>query len=133
MPSGPSWGWIISLNVCRQGPNQGLIAEQRLSSRPRIIRMPQLTYSKHLGKRLLLRGIERELPGRIYLKAQERFFDAETGHYIATMTVPLYNKSREVMIAYTFDQASVTLLTIHPLKPGQKSNHLATGRWRKIP
>ena len=96
--------------------------------------MPNLKiiYTKHLEERLILRGIERELPTKIFQQSKERFFDKETGHFIATLTVPLYNDFKEVMVAYTFTSQAVKLITIHPLKAGQKANRLATGRWRKI-
>ena len=57
----------------------------------------------------------------------------ETGHGIATMVVDLYGKSREVMVAYIVEGDCAKLLTIHPLKEGQKENRIVSGRWRKIP
>jgi len=48
------------------------------------------------------------------------------------MEVELYNKLREVMIAYVVEGAVARLLTIHPLKEGQKENRIKSGRWRKI-
>ena len=60
------------------------------------------------------------------------FLLSQGGHLIATMRVNLYNKIREVMIAYVIKGDCVTLLTIHPLKENQKENRLQTGRWREI-
>jgi len=48
------------------------------------------------------------------------------------MQVELYNKSREVMVAYVMEEDYANLLTIHPLKEGQKENRINSGRWRKI-
>jgi len=48
------------------------------------------------------------------------------------MMVDLYNKNREVMVAYVMEEDCTRLLTIHPLKEGQKENRVNTGRWRKI-
>jgi len=75
-----------------------------------------------------LRGIEYEPPKRIYERAQERYFDRETGHLIAVMNVELYDKNREVMVAYISGVNRVKLLTIHPLKKRQKENRVHTGR-----
>jgi hypothetical protein len=36
------------------------------------------------------------------------------------------------MIAYTVEEDIARLLTIHPLKEGQKENRVKSGRWRKI-
>jgi len=89
-------------------------------------------YSQHIEERLQLRGIEHELPKHVFEKAEERYFDAETGHYVAVMRCQLYNRMREVMVAYVIKQENTILLTIHPLKEGQKNNRISTGRWRKI-
>lgn len=82
--------------------------------------------------RLSLRKIGYDLPRRIFEEPRERYYDRETGHLIATMRVNLYNKIREVMIAYVIKGDGATLLTIHPLRENQKENRLQTGRWREI-
>jgi hypothetical protein len=91
----------------------------------------RIQYSKHIEQRLRLRGIDYDLPKRIFDQSKERYFDEETGHFIATMKVKLYDEIRDVMIAYVFKEDFVKLLTIHPLKEGQKENRVKTGRWRK--
>ncbi|MGR3176165.1 MAG: hypothetical protein ACUZ8N_16440 [Candidatus Scalindua sp.] len=91
----------------------------------------QIKYSKHIVNRLNLRKIEYDLPRKIFEESDERYFDVETGHLIATMKIELYSKAREVMIAYVTEGESVTLLTIHPLQEGQKENRIKIGRWRK--
>jgi hypothetical protein len=48
------------------------------------------------------------------------------------MNVFIYGKLREVMVAYEIKEQTVRLLTIHPLKEGQKENRLKTGRWRRL-
>lgn len=92
----------------------------------------QIKYSKHLETRLALRKIEYDLPRRIYENAEERFIDSETGHLIAVMRTVIHGKERDIMIAYTHGDADINLLTIHPLKEGQKENRIQSGRWRKI-
>jgi hypothetical protein len=92
----------------------------------------QIKYSRHIEARLALRKIEYVLPKRIYEDAEERFMDDETGHIIAVKKVIIYGKERDVMVAYVHEGADVKLLTIHPLKEGQKENRIQSGRWRKI-
>jgi len=48
------------------------------------------------------------------------------------MSVVIYGKLREVMVAYDIEEQTVRLLTIHPLKEGQKENRLNSGRWRRL-
>lgn len=94
--------------------------------------MSALIYSKHIMTRINLRKIDTDLPKKIFDEAQERFSDNETGYEIAVLKVPLYDKERDVMVAYTHEGEDVKLLTIHPLKEGQKENRIKTGRWRKL-
>jgi len=92
----------------------------------------QIIYSQHIENRLRLRRIEYDLPKRIVEQTEERYFDNATGHLIAIMKTKLYNTIKEVMVAYTVEGESVKLLTIHPLKKGQKRNRVKSGRWRKV-
>lgn len=91
-----------------------------------------IKYSRHIETRLALRKIEYDLPKRIYETAEERFTDTETGHTIAVMKTVIYGKERDIMVAYKHEDAGVKLLTIHPLKEGQKETRIQSGRWRKI-
>jgi hypothetical protein len=93
--------------------------------------MTEVNYTNHLENRLKLRKIDYDLPKKIYVEAKDRYYDKETGHDIAVMEVELYSKKREVMLAYTVESNTVNLLTVHPLKAGQKENRIQTGRWRK--
>jgi hypothetical protein len=92
----------------------------------------KIEYSEHIKNRLKLRRIEYELPKKVFEQAEGRYYDRETGHLIAVMNVDLYDKNREVMVAYIIQEDCVKLLTIHPLKEDQKENRINAGRWRKI-
>lgn len=92
----------------------------------------KIIYSNHLTNRLKLRNIKYDLPEKILHQSEENYFDNETGHLIAVAKTELYGKTREVMIAYVTEGKSVRLLTIHPLKDGQKENRVNAGRWRKV-
>jgi len=92
----------------------------------------KVEYSKHIKARLKVRGIAQDLPKKIFEEAQERYMDTETGHLVAVMAKPLYDRNREVMVAYAIDKECAALYTIHPLKDGQKSNRILSGRWRKL-
>ena len=94
--------------------------------------MTILKYTKHLENRLKLRKIKHDLPRKIFVEAKDRYYDEETGHYIAVIEAELYDKMKEVMVAYTIENDVVNLITVHPLKAGQKDNRIQTRRWRKI-
>lgn len=92
----------------------------------------KLKYTEHLENRLKLRNIDHELPATIIKQSSERYYDEETKYYVAIMEVSLYDKTRNVMVAFDYEDDAIKLLTIHPLKKGQKENRIKTGRWRKI-
>jgi hypothetical protein len=75
----------------------------------------KIKYSEHLENRLKLRKISHDLPALIIKQSPER-----------------YNKKRNVMVAFDYEGDFVKLLTIHPLKEGQKENRVRNGRWRKV-
>jgi hypothetical protein len=91
-----------------------------------------IVYTEHLKTRLLLRQIEYALPEKIFAESMERYYDVETGHRVVVKSVTLFDRVRETMVAYVEEGDEVRLLTIHPLKDGQKDNRIATGRWRKL-
>jgi hypothetical protein len=92
----------------------------------------QIKYSKHLKTKIALRKIDYELPKKIFEDAEERFIDIATGNTIAVARVVIYAKERDVMVAYNYEEENVKLLTIHPLKEGQKENRIKSGRWRRL-
>ena len=92
----------------------------------------KILYSEHLKRRLELREIDKDLPRRIFEQSDERYFDTATGHLIAIMVVELYEKKRDIMLAYSIEEDCAKLLTIHPLKEKQKEARISGGRWRKI-
>ena len=94
--------------------------------------MKEIRYSKHLQIKLVLRKITGELATDIYRDADERFRDKQTGYMVAVKQIEIYGHQREVMIAYEEDDETVVMITVHPLKKGQKENRIATGRWVKL-
>ena len=60
----------------------------------------KVEYSTHIEHRLALRKIGHELPTQIYEEADERYSDTETGHTVATMSVEINGKLREVSSIY---------------------------------
>ena len=83
-----------------------------------------IEYSKHLEQRLILRKIDYDLPKKVFEESEERHFDEETKHFIAIKEIKLYNKIREVMVAYIIEHEKIKLLTIHPPQITQKTSHL---------
>jgi hypothetical protein len=77
-------------------------------------------------------NIEYDLPRMIFEQSNERYFDVMTGYLIAIIKTELYGKLRDVMVVYVMEEDCANLLTVHPLKEGQKENRIKSGRWRKL-
>jgi len=92
----------------------------------------QIRYSQHIENRLSLRRIHYDLPRQIFEQSDERYFDCATGHFIATKKLEISGVLKEMMVAYVTEEDCAVLLTIHPLREGQKENRVAAGRWRRI-
>ena len=90
--------------------------------------MKEVRYSKHLQTRLALRNIPVDIPTNIYRDASERFNDKRTGYIVAVRQIQIYGHQREVMIAYKEQGEAVIIVTVHPLKKGQRENRISTGR-----
>lgn len=83
-----------------------------------------------MENRLTLRKIDKDLPRTLLENSREIYLDILTGHHIALAQKELYGKNREIMVAYKEEGDLIKIITIHPLKEGQKGNRIASGRWR---
>ncbi len=86
-------------------------------------------YADHLQFRLRMRRIPRNLPRDVFKRAKEIFYDNITGNFIALAKARYAGKTREMMVAFSEKDDEIILVTVHPLKPHQKTNRIAAGRW----
>lgn len=85
--------------------------------------------SRHLKERMILRDIPDELPETVYWKADNHYTDIQTGTMIAVKRVMFRNMEREMALSYTKSKEDVLLITLHPLKQGQRERRVQSGRW----
>ncbi len=90
-----------------------------------------IRYSNHLRFRLGIRNIPYDLAKDIYNYSTEHYYDTITKYYIAVDTVKYKRKHREMAVIYKEKMEIIEIITIHPLKRGQKENRLRRGRWIK--
>ena len=62
--------------------------------------MKEIYYTPHLELRLRLRSINHNIPKRIYLEAQERYYDVATQKLIAVKRLKYKEKVRELAVTY---------------------------------
>ncbi len=60
---------------------------------------------------------------------KEIFYDNLTGSLVAVARARYGGRFREMMVAFSEKKDEVILVTMHPLKPRQKENRIASGRW----
>lgn len=93
----------------------------------------RIKYSNHLRERIRIRELPYDLAKDILIFAVERYYDTITQHLIAIGKGKYKRKIREFAVIYKEDWENrvVEVVTIHPLKPGQKENRVKNGRWVK--
>lgn len=69
------------------------------------------------------------MPGDVFRRAKEVFYDKITGNSIAVARARYAGKIREMMVAFSEKEDEIVLVTVHPLKPQQKANRVTSGRW----
>jgi len=89
----------------------------------------EITYSKHLLERKKLRKIPNGLPETIFNQADGHYKDTQTGYSIAVKSTSFQKKTRELALTYEKVENKIILITLHPLKKGQKENRIKTKRW----
>lgn len=92
----------------------------------------KIVYSDHLIFRMKLRNIPDDLPMRVFLEPDERFYDSETRHVVVVKKIADKDGEREFVVAFEEAESEIRLITIHPLKPYQKERRIQSGRWRKL-
>lgn len=65
----------------------------------------------------------------VYEQADAHYQDTATGFAIAAKRMPFPLKEMDVAVTYHKVGEVVRLITIHPLKEGQKENRIKSGRW----
>jgi hypothetical protein len=92
----------------------------------------EIVFSDHFLIRKRLRQIPDGLAESIFRNAEEHYEDRGTGTYVAVKRMHLYGRVREVALVYTRKPGRIILITLHPLKEGQKERRIKSGRWVKV-
>ncbi len=89
----------------------------------------KIRFSQHFAERQRLRDIPDELAETILRGADGYYRNGITGWNVATKRMAFQGKERDVALTYTVDRNEIVLITIHPLKEGQKDQRIKSGRW----
>ncbi|MBI3282533.1 hypothetical protein HYZ70_00470, partial [Candidatus Curtissbacteria bacterium] len=66
----------------------------------------------HLKLRLKQREIPQNYPSKILTKPENRYFDNETGHFIAVRPLKYYGRTRPMVVAYDTINSEIQAITV---------------------
>jgi hypothetical protein len=89
----------------------------------------KIRLSQHFDERKKLRSIPDGLAEIVLRQADEYFENGISGWFIAVKRIVFQGKDRDVALTYTITGNEIVLITIHPLKEGQKDQRVENGRW----
>ncbi len=81
----------------------------------------ELRYTEHLKLRMELRDIPYAMPKEVYEEAEERYYDTSTSYHIAIKKLNYAGKLRTMAVTYNKHGNKIEIITIHPIKEGQKN------------
>lgn len=85
----------------------------------------------HLKLRLKQREIPQDYPSKILSKPTNKYFDNETGHFIAIRSLKYYGKTRPMVVVYDTIDSEIQAVTVYPSNNQEIKNRLSSGRWAK--
>lgn len=91
----------------------------------------EVVYSRHFALRKELRHIPDGLAETILKNADSYCIDVTTGYHIAVKRVEFNGAIRDMALTYSITDGKIVLITLHPLKEGQRENRVQSGRWVK--
>ncbi|NHM26444.1 hypothetical protein G7K71_05455 [Desulfofundulus sp. TPOSR] len=91
-----------------------------------------VVYSKHFAIRKELRGIPDGMAETIFTQADEHYKDTQTDYFIAVKHMEFQGAERDMALTYSMSEGKIVLVTLHPLKDGQRENRVRSRRWVKI-
>ena len=89
----------------------------------------KIRFSQHFADRQRLRDIPDGLAEAILRDADGHYRNGMSGWNVATKRMVFQGKERDVALTYMVDRNEIVLITIHPLKEGQKDQRIKSGRW----
>lgn len=89
----------------------------------------KIRLTQHFVERQRLRNISDDLAQRVLREADAHYRDAITGWFVAVRHVQFQDKERDLALSYLHVENEILLITLHPLKRGQKERRIKSKRW----
>ncbi len=89
----------------------------------------KIAYRPHFKFRANQRKIDLDLTKRVYLRADNKFFDSLRKHHICLKKVKKEGQSVTLMLAYDKIGSTIEFITIHKIREKEIKNKVKSGRW----
>ncbi len=91
--------------------------------------MKTIHYTEYMRDRMTFRLIPQQAVERVLLSAIERYFDIETGRFIAVLRVRYEGSYKRLAVAYEEQGEEITAVTVHTVTKRQVQARIQRQRW----
>jgi hypothetical protein len=91
--------------------------------------MKTIRYTGYMRDRMKFRRIPQQVVEGILVTAIERYFDIETGRFIAVQRVRYYGSYKRFAVAYEEKGEEITAVTVHTVTKRQIQARIQRQRW----
>lgn len=95
----------------------------------RSLSMKTIHYTEYMRDRMEFRHIPRQVVEGILLTALERYFDIETGRFMAVQRVRYQGSHQRLVVAYEEKGEELTAVTVHTITKRQVQARIQRQRW----
>ncbi len=89
----------------------------------------RIRISQHFAERQRLRDIPGDFAEMVLRWADGYYRNGITGWFVAVKRIKFQGKERDMALTYTVESNEIVLITLHPLKEGQKNRRIESERW----
>jgi hypothetical protein len=91
--------------------------------------MKTIHYTEYMLDRMEFRHVPQQVVESILLTAVERYFDMETGRFIAVQQVRYHGSYKRFAVAYEEKGEAMTAVTVHTVTKRQVQARIQRQRW----
>lgn len=91
--------------------------------------MTTIHYTEYMRDRMEFRHIPQQVVEGILLTAIERYFDIETGRFMAVQRVRFQGSYKRLVVAYEEKGEEMTAVTVHTVTKRQVQARIQRQRW----
>jgi hypothetical protein len=91
--------------------------------------MKTIHYTEYMLDRMAFGNVPQQVVDGILLTAMERYFDSETGRFIAAQRVRFHGRYKRFAVTYEEKGEEITAVTVHAVTKRQLEARMKRQRW----